>query len=152
MGRSGSSALSNRNGFPLPSGAIVCRHVSTSGCRAKLSGCTSTCPAGEDATGGRQKGAPGERRLPLCYVPVYLLLLPGGLLIMHRPVLLRHISFSEIENRSHMWDKLHGRIHGIESNGIVQKEAIGLVVRMPFHLAVRRPGRWGTPIRQGKST
>ena len=71
-----------------------------------------------------------------CYI--LFLLVYGGLLLPHRPVLLRHRGLGEVEHRAHIRHKLHGFVHRIEFNGVVQEEKIRLVVRVPFHLADQR--------------
>ena len=52
----------------------------------------------------------------------FALLLHRSLLLAHRPVLLRHGHLSKIEQRGHMRHKLHGFVHRIEANGIVEEE------------------------------
>ena len=58
----------------------------------------------------------------------------GSLLLAYRPVLLRHTSFGKVEH-GHIRYKGHGLVHRVELNGIVQKEEIGVLMRVPFHLA-----------------
>src|SRR5713101_1735471 len=69
---------------------------------------------------------------------IFPLLLPGGLLLAHRPVLLRHRGLGEVEYSIYIRHEFHGFVHRIEFNGIVQEEKIRLVVGMPFHLADQR--------------
>ena len=57
---------------------------------------------------------------------------------LYRPVLLRHRSLDEIEERADIGHKLDGLIHRIEPDGIVQEEEIRLVTAVPFHLMDQR--------------
>lgn len=53
-------------------------------------------------------------------------------------MLLRHCGLGEIEQRTDIRRKLDGLVDCVEADGVVQEEKIGLLMRVPFHLADER--------------
>lgn len=52
----------------------------------------------------------------------------------YRPMLFRHRNLGKTEQRGYMRHKLHGFVHRVEADGIVQEEEIRLVMGVPLHL------------------
>jgi hypothetical protein len=61
----------------------------------------------------------------------------GSLLLTQRPVLLCHRRLGKIEQVD-VRHKRHVLVHGVDLNGIVQEEKVGIRVGVPFHLTDQR--------------